>query len=210
MRDFFATWRGPSGVCRDFRFGWAGVLLAIWATQALPVVSAERATSPRQVVPFPGGRVTSLVTASDVILQAGGVLQGVVFSAASTPGARMAVAGARVTLIRDGKVAAETVSDRSGRFAVSHLRGGKYLIVVTTESGTEWNLCRAWTANAAPPKANVVAQVALGQGLIRGQGPLPSLSFPEAALMGGVVVGAVAAPVIYHNAQQSNRVPASP
>ena len=210
MRDLFAACRGPSGVCRDFCFKWTGVLLAVWATLALPAASAEHASLSRQAAPSSRGHAASPVAVSDVVLQAGGVLQGVVFSATQPARPRVVVAGARVTLIRDGKIAAETVSDRSGRFVASHLRGGKYLVAVATKNGTEWSLCRTWTANAAPPKANTTVQVTLGQGLVRGQGPLPSLSFPEAALMGGVVVGAVAAPIIYHNAQQSNRIPASP
>lgn len=210
MRGFFATWRGPSGVCRQFRFEWTGVLLAVWATLALPATSAEHAPSSPQAAPSPKGRAASPVVVSDVILQAGGVLQGAVFSKTSTSGPERAAAGVRVALMRDGKVVAETASDHLGRFSVSHLRGGKYIIATTSKNGTEWSLYRAWTPDAAPPKAGVAARVVLGRGLVRGQGPLPSLSFPEAALMGGVVVGAVAAPIIYHNAQQSNRVPASP
>ncbi len=210
MRGFFAIRRGPSGARRGSRLVWTGVSLAIWATLTHPAISAERATSSRQAASSSKGHAASRVIVPDVVLQPGGVLQGAVFSGASTSGPERAVAGARVALVREGKTVAETISDPFGRFAVSHLRGGKYVIVIAGKNGLEWSLHRVWTPNAAPPKASAVARVVLGRGLVRGQGPLPSLSFPEAALMGGVVVGAVAAPIIYHNAQQSNRVPASP
>jgi hypothetical protein len=210
MRGFFAIRRGPSGARRRLRLAWAGISLAIWATLAHPTISAERATSSRQAASSPKSHAASRVIMPDVALQPGGVLQGVVSSGTSTAGPERAVAGVRVALVREGKTVAETTSDRFGRFAVSHLRGGKYAVVTTGKNGVEWSLHRVWTPNAAPPKASAVARVVLGRGLVRGQGPLPSLSFPEAALMGGVVVGAVAAPIIYHNAQQSNRVPASP
>jgi hypothetical protein len=113
-------------------------------------------------------------------------------------------------VLRDGKVVAETRTEQAGRFAVSHLRGGKYVLAVTRADREQWSFYRVWTPKAAPPKANAVARLVPGEGIVRGQGPLPAVSFSEAALMAGVVAGAVAAPIIYHNAQKSNRIPASP
>jgi hypothetical protein len=120
------------------------------------------------------------------------------------------VAGVTVAVMRDGKVVARTRTDRAGAFSVSCLPGGNYAVGVAGREGVRWNLCRLWTPQAAPPQALAEARLGLGGHVVRGQGPFSSAIFTESALMAGVVVGAVAAPIIYHNAQRSNRVPASP
>lgn len=214
MGGFFAIERGPSCVCCGFRLKWVGVLLVLCALHTASLVSAE--PDPRLVAQLPtlegkavASRGRSLVVA-DVALGAGGVLRGVLLSSRDVQGARVPAPGSRVTLLREGRLVAEVRTDSQGRFAVSNLRGGTYAMAVAGEEGLEWTFCRAWSPGAAPPRAGQVARVALGEGVVRGQGPLPSVKFSEAALMAGVVVGAVAAPIIYHNAQKSNRVPASP
>lgn len=214
MGGFFAAYRGPSCVCCGFRLAWAGVLLAVCALHSDSLVSAE--LGPRLVAPLPSSGDTVVASGqqpllvADVALAPGGVLHGVVVSPLGGQSPHTPRAGARVAILREGRLVAEVRSDSQGRFAVSKLQGGVYAMAVAGERGVEWTFCRAWSPGAAPPKAGGVARVALGDGVLRGQGPLPSVKFSEAALMAGVVVGAVAAPIIYHNAQKSNRVPASP
>jgi len=206
MGGFFGIWRRLPECCQRLPSIQAGVCLVVWATLTAPLASAERqASSVGQGSSLPATKATRLAVTADVVLESGGTLHGVVQSATKAP-----AADSRVTLICDNKVIAEAKCDRLGRFAVSNLRGGKYFVAVAGENGIEWNSYRVWTPKAAPPKAGSVANVTLGNGLVRGQGPLPSVKFPEAALMAGVVVGAIAAPVIYHNSQKSNRIPASP
>lgn len=214
MGAFSVVRHGPSCVCGGGQLKWVWVLLAVCTLRPAPLLSEESGShfvrqSPLSLSERPGGELRPLVTA-DVVLHAGGVLRGVVLSSLEAGKPVGAVAGVRVAVLRGGKLVAESKSDSRGRFAVSNLSGGKYVIVVAGQTGVEWVLCRAWTPGTAPPKASPVARVALGEGVVRGQGPLPAVKFSEAALMAGVVVGAVAAPIIYHNSQKSNRVPASP
>ena len=200
----------PSVVGCRLSLRWAVVSLSAWVVLVASVASADRASLGRRPGSPSVGRGSSAIAVCDAVLCEGGVLQGVVLSASTVSGVSRPVVGVRVSLLREGKIVAESVSGQLGRFTVSGLRGGKYVIAVAYEKGVEWALCRVWTPGAAPPKAMAVVRVTLGSGLVRGQGPVSSVSFSEAALMAGVVVGAVAAPVIYHNTQKSNRVPASP
>ncbi len=192
---------------QGLRLKQAVVLLAIWSSLTPQAVSADRAPRGNQPSPRPRAAVVS-----DVALHHGGVLRGAVLSPPSGTKLKTATAtaGTRVVLIQGGKAIAEARSDAQGRFAISGLRGGSYVIAVAGPQGTTSRAIRAWTTTAAPPKASSLAQVVLGQETVRAQGPVPAVSFSEAALVAGVVVGAVAAPIIYHNSQQSNRVPASP
>lgn len=185
----------------------AVALLAIWSSLLPQAVSADRASRGNAPSPAP-----QAVAATDVVLHRGGVLRGIVLPSPSSPKLETTPAkpGLRIVLIQGGKVIAEAHADAQGRFAVTGLRGGSYVIAVAGPQGTACRAIRAWTATAAPPKASSLAQVVLGQGTVRAHGPAPAVSFSEAALVAGVVVGAVAAPIIYHNSQQSNRAPASP
>ncbi len=214
MGDHFAGWCRPSAVYEGLRPNWAGVFLLIWPALATLVSSAETTVPARQDIPIANTSAADAhsnpVVAGDVVLQNGGVLHGVILADPSGPDRGNTVSGARIALVTEGVVVGQTMSDQTGRFTVSHLRGGKYLIRVTRKDGVDWRLYRVWTINGAPPKATSVAQIVLGRGIVRGQGPFPTVSATEAALVGGVAVGAVATPVIYHNAQTSNRVPASP
>lgn len=213
MGGCFVGWYGPSGIrCSRQRF-LSSVLLLAWLVLSPVLLAEEQSRSPGR---GPFGRVqaghpaASAVRVNDVVL-CGGVLHGIVLPPRTVAGSdsMSPVAGLRVAVIRDGRVVAETKTDGAGRFAVSHLRGGNYTLAVARGDRVEWSPFRAWTEKAAPPKAFRVAQLAPA-GVVRGQGALPAVSFSEAALMAGVVGGAVAAPIIYHNAQKSNRVPASP
>lgn len=214
MAGFLKARNSLSHFRRGARLQGLGVFVALCSALSPSFLLAEGGVFVQQSaavseVPV-SSSVACSVVATDVALYAEGVLRGVVLSRSPVSDTVAAVGGKRIVLLRDGKVVAETRSDQAGRFVVSHLRGGKYVIATADQDGVEWSLHRLWVPGTAPPKANAVARVVLGEGVVRGQGPLPAVSFSEAALMAGVVAGAVAAPVIYHNAQKSNRVPASP
>jgi hypothetical protein len=146
----------------------------------------------------------------DVALGPRGALQGRVVTSA---GGETSAAGWLVVLLRDGRRAAETATDASGRFSVRNLAGGLYQVVAHTPAGTIWRFCRVWTNRAAPPHAQGELVLLAETRLVRAQGPLrrfPIMSFQQAATMAAVAGGAIAAPIIYHNARLDNRVPNSP
>jgi len=189
-----------------------GVVLAIWTALTPALLSAEQLSSATGETPSQDRAAATAarpVLVQDVVLDRG-VLHGVIVPDPAEPDRGRTVAGVRVAALRDGEAVAETRSDAAGRFTLSGLRGGRYAIVVARPGRVESNYLRVWTPGAAPPKASAVARLVPGGGIVLGQGPLPAVSFSEAALIAGVVAGAVAAPIIYHNAQKSNRVPASP
>ncbi len=211
---FFLDRSDHSRFRRGLRLNGPRVFVASWLVLSPMLALAESGIPAEQPRVRPGSRDSTSnarpIVAADVVLQPGGVLQGVLAPSHSHPASGPSLKGVRVALLRDGKLVAETKTGKSGRFTVSSLSGGKYVVAVMHQGYVHWHLHRLWSPGTSPPKASALARITLKEGIVRGQGPLPAVSFSEAALMAGVVVGAVAAPVIYHNAQQSNRVPASP
>ena len=138
-----------------------------------------------------------------------GVLIGRVAAPSPSTGAG-AVANLRVALVRDGRAVALTKTDQSGRFALSNLSQGLYQVVVDGPGSPSRRTCRVWSPSSAPPTARDKVEMILGEEVIRGQGPFPILSFPQAAAIAGVAAGAIAAPIVYHNVRSANRGPASP
>lgn len=170
------------------------------------------------------GEVSSTVVVLHVVLgPPNGVLIGRVVDPSSSagPGSQIvrnlpfqqpasAVANLRVALVREGRAVAITRTDQSGRFALSNLSQGLYQVVVDGPKNLSRRTCRVWAPSSAPPTARAGVEMSLGEGIIRGQGPFPILSFPQAAAITGVAAGAIAAPIIYHNVRSANRGPASP
>lgn len=114
-----------------------------------------------------------------------------------------------MTLWQRDREVGRTRTDALGRFSVVGLRGGVY----QAKAGRGEHLYRLWPARTAPPGAKSLAVVVVaGDTIVRGQAatPLPVVSLPQAAVIGAVVGGAVAIPVIYHNMVIDNRVPVSP
>lgn len=141
----------------------------------------------------------------DVTLTVGGVLRGYVLDAQAAPVANVEV---RLTA-PDGQQVA-TRSDDRGRFGYQGLRGGAYQL--ETEQGVV--LCRAWTADAAPPQSAATLLVVHDEQAVRGQWHAPphvngvvgrmkrvmTNPFAVAAIIGA----AVAIPVAIHNANRDN------
>jgi hypothetical protein len=121
-----------------------------------------------------------------------------------------AVANLRVALLREGRAVAITRTDQSGRFALRNLSQGLYQVVVDGPGSPSRRTCRVWGPSSAPPTARASVDMMLGEGIVRGQGPFPILSFPQAAAITAVAAGAIAAPVIYHNVRTANQGPSSP
>jgi len=134
----------------------------------------------------------------DIALDAHGTLLGTLVDAQGQPQPQ-----ALVALQQDGQTLAQTRSDAHGRFAVTGLRGGVYLIV--TEHGAL--PCRAWTAAAAPPSAGRQLLVP-SDAAYRGQYPISDLFIADPILLSLVIAAAIAIPIAVHNSK-SDSVPGS-
>ena len=140
----------------------------------------------------------------DVALDIDGVLHGVAVTSEGVPADAVTV-----TLWQRDREVSRAKTDAFGRFSVAGLRGGVY----EAKAGRGTYLYRIWLARTAPPDAKSLAVVVVtGDAIVRGQAamPMPVVSLPQAAAIAGVVGGAIAIPVIYHNMVIDNRVPVSP
>ncbi|HYW79054.1 MAG TPA: hypothetical protein VE890_05725, partial [Thermoguttaceae bacterium] len=117
----------------------------------------------------------------------------------------------RVKFVRDGRAVATGAIDSEGRFAVGNLPAGLYRMVVEGSETTDPRWFRLWYAEMAPPSARPEIVSLPADPIVRGQHsmPFPIMSLRQAAAVTAITAGAIAAPLIYHNARISNRVPAS-
>ena len=190
------------------RKGWLSTGLALLACLGMlisgPVLQAATAEA---------GRVPAV---PDVALEAGGTLHGQAVDVHGSPLARTPVAVRHL----DREVA-RTISDESGHFRLTGLRGGLHGIVI----GQTATVCRLWAPNTAPPSAQPAALVVVGDEQVLAQGgcgPLgcnpccaPSRAckrlkcwLANPLVIGGIIATAVAIPVALHNAR--DREPHSP
>ena len=156
--------------------------------------------------PLAAGRAPSV---PDVALDAGGTLHGRVVDVQGNP-----LGGTAVAIRHLDRELARTISDESGRFRLTGLRGGVYGIVAG-QSGTVFRL---WIPNTAPPSAQPAALVVVGgeQTLAQGGcGPWgcdPSRPARQTCdrlkcwlanplVIAGIIATAVAIPVALHNAR---------
>ncbi len=170
----------------------AGPLIALWLCALL------------SAVPVSAASVEHAVIGPDGVLR--GQVQDVSGSIDSAK-----VAGLQVRLARGQQVIASTTTDSRGKFALQNLRAGPYTVMVNGSGASSWQGCQVWTARTAPPQVGRELHVPLS-GLVRGQplSPFPIMSLRQAAVVGGIAGGAIAAPVIFHNTVIDNRGPASP
>lgn len=137
------------------------------------------------------------VQISDVALAANGMLTGQVVDQQG-----IGLSNIPVSVRQQGREITNAVTDGTGRFAVSGLRGGTCQLLAANGQ----SVVRVWTANAAPPIAkSSVMIVANGGQVLRanygcGIGPwvLPALA------AGGIIAGVAIA------TSNSNTTPASP
>ncbi len=145
---------------------------------------------------------------ADVASGPDGVLHGRITDA-SRASRTVAPSGWNVTLLKDRSAVAVTRTDRYGRFAMRNLPDGLYLLRIEgPDFSAAWPY-RVWSTRTAPPQAMGRMNVPLDSPVIRGRGPspFPFTSLRHTATVSGIAVGALAAPVIYHNATVDNRLP---
>ena len=183
------------------RKGWLSTGVALLACLGMlisgPVLQAATAEA---------GRVPAV---PDVALDVGGTLHGQVVDVHGNPLGKTAVAVRHL----DREVA-RTLSDESGRFRLTGLRGGLYGIVV----GETATACRLWVPNTAPPSAQPGALVVVGDEQVLAQGGCgpwgcnpccpPSRAcnrlkrwLANPLVIAGIIATAVAIPVALHNAR---------
>lgn len=119
--------------------------------------------------------------------------------------------GHKVRIMHQKKVVATALSDKTGTFAVSNLRGGIH--TVRTAYGDQH--CRFWTVKAAPPKAAKRLVLVCDSEVVRAQcadEPFASAASSTNGMLlgsGGLIVGGVLGAVIGFN-QALDRDPTSP
>ncbi len=171
----------------------APVVLAVCLGLMLPVSGVHGADVPRAA-----GLPTVEIT--DVALDAQGGLEGVVVDVHGAPQPR-----AKVVLVQQKREIGLVQADQVGRFRLSGLRGGVYML----QSGGQGRFVRAWTARTAPPNAKSAALMVTGDGVVRGQMPLEQFFASDAAVIAGLVAALIAIPIIISN-QGGSSSPASP
>jgi hypothetical protein len=153
------------------------------------------ASGPPWAVAGPGSRAPQPAKlVRDVALDPAGSLHGLV---ADVQGVR--VAGAEVVLRRPGGTPIRTHADRQGRFSFDQLRGGVYQVSVGRQGG----LIRAWADQTAPPAAQNVALLVVGDDVVRGQMPAEEFFASDAVIITAMVAAMIAIPIVVHNSRPS-------
>ena len=131
----------------------------------------------------------------DVALQSGGTLQGQIVDAQGKPLSRTAV-----SIRQSDREVAATLTDESGRFRASGLRGGMCQVVAGGAVGTY----RLWAPKTAPAAARPAALIVVdGQPLVRGNRAMQWLRNPW--VIAGIVAVAIAVPVAIHAADDDDK-----
>jgi len=129
-------------------------------------------------------------TASDIELLPGGVLRGQVLDVEGTARQRMLV-----TIHHSGRQVATAVTDRTGSFALTGLRGGRYEIT----AGQAFGSYRIWAPRTAPPCARPGVLLVVGEGRLRGQTGPVAFWLGNPCIVAGIVAAVVSIPVAIHN-----------
>jgi hypothetical protein len=152
----------------------------------------------------PAKNAQKAAVVGDIALGKGGTLTGQVVD-----GQGRALDGAAVTISKDGKELARTVTSKEGNFSVTGLRGGTYELAAGQTKG----LYRCWSEKVAPPAAKAQALLVSSKNTIRGQGYMgPDIVTVSTLATGitGVTLGAISLSKINDVQQQVNKIPTSP
>lgn len=151
------------------------------------------------IEPSGSGQPQAALRIGDVVLGPQRTLRGQVVDPQGMP-----VSRARVVLFRQTGAVVKLAADTEGRFAVSNLPQGTYLVV----GGEGAAACRVWAARTAPPSANSEVLVVSDGTLVRGQNGLYTWISEHFLLTSAAVAAAITVPVVLANDDDDR--PASP
>ncbi|MDD4787609.1 MAG: hypothetical protein PHO07_10575 [Pirellulales bacterium] len=140
------------------------------------------------------------IAVSDVALDTGGGMQGVVVDVHGMPRS-----GVEVALVQHRRRLSLAKTDLQRRFRLAGVKGGVYQI----QTGGQGRFVRAWTAEAAPPAARPLALMVVGSEVVRGQMPLEDFFASDAVIITGLVAAMIAIPIAVNNSGGKDK-PASP
>ena len=143
----------------------------------------------------PGSRSQVAGQLPDVELADAGTLRGMVFDRQGIPQIH-----ARVTIRQAQVLIARTTTDASGRFEISGLRGGVYLVIASGRAAG----FRLWPVNSAPPIALDKILLVAGGKIQRGQTELTEIFWSKAITLTAVTTAAIAIPIIVYNNRASS------
>ncbi len=114
-------------------------------------------------------------------------------------------------VVRQGKhEVAKVMTDKSGTFAVSNLKGGLYEVTAGTSSGT----FRVWTESAAPQSAGEQALLVVGESATRGNGFGALMGdgtlVLTAAVIASVIISGIAINKLNNLQDDVDQIPKSP
>ncbi|MFH1919240.1 MAG: carboxypeptidase-like regulatory domain-containing protein [Planctomycetota bacterium] len=130
---------------------------------------------------------------ADVRLHDGGTLRGQLVNAQGRP-----LAQSLLSIRQADREIATAVSDQSGHFQVTGLRGGMYQIVAGEATGAY----RLWAPRTAPPSAQPGVLVVVGGQQVLGQGNRILCLLRNPWVVAGIVAAAIAIPIAIHNADR--------
>jgi len=198
------------GIARGGQPGWgltvslaAVARLTRWARQATVVVAgmgmlmppsllsatarAGDSAEPSPLARTQGFRTVGRQAVRDVGLDREGTLHGVILRGTGAPAVQV-----EVTALRQGHLVSHAVTDASGRFQIGGLHGGLWRL----EGGSADGLFRVWAAGTAPPAARGEAVLRGRQPVVRGQSSQGARLTTDGVLLGAVLLGGAAVPVI--------------
>ena len=180
-----------------------GLVAVVGVSSAFAVETAKRSVSPKP----------EATTVDDCVLGPGGVLQGRLLTEdrpAIKDGSKT-VAGRSIRLFYGDRFVGMTKTDSRGNFALQRLHRGVVTVVAETGQGLGVRTCRLWDATTAPPGANAFLKILPSESVFRAQGfSMPAVGIRQAAIIGGIVGGAVAVPVVQNAIEKDNPAPNSP
>jgi len=145
-------------------------------SQGLVVLLTATSLLGSQVL-LPAAQIDSSPRVVDVSLSTNGTLTGAVIDTRGQSRGKTTI-----EVLRGRRVVARTHTDSNGRYAVTNLPGGLYLVRV---DGTE-TLVRAWAAGTAPRTSESQLQIVADATIVRGQDAPPiAEAAPSKGLLGG-------------------------
>ena len=133
----------------------------------------------------------------DVALDDGGTLRGQVVEVQGKP-----VVETPVSIFQLDREVARAVTDRSGHFRVSGLRGGVYRLV----TGKTMRVYRFWAPGTAPPSVRSGTLLVPNEEQVLGQGHTGFFQFLRNPwFVGAVVAAAIVLPIALHDSDPKSR-----